>query len=143
MVYLTKSAEETKAAGRNLAKVIRPGTVVFLDGEMGAGKTTFSQGFLEEMGVSGRVVSPTFIIMKQYNVDRDGVKAIYHVDLYRITANDLDDLGITSLWGRDDNVFLIEWPSILNVTPPNLIRVKLEETEENYREINVTYENNN
>lgn len=143
MVYITKSPEETKARGRDLARVVMPGAVILLDGEMGSGKTTFVQGFLEEMGVKGRVVSPTFIIMKQYNVDNPKVREVYHVDLYRVTGRDIDEIGISSLWGRDSNVFLLEWPSLLNVVPPNQVKVKILVNPDQTRMIDINYENTN
>ena len=80
MEVITKSAGETKEVGRKFSADLTAGDVVGLTGELGSGKTTFIQGVAEGLGVSARVNSPTFIIMREYG-------KLYHVDLYRLEEN--------------------------------------------------------
>ena len=73
---------------------------------MGAGKTTFVQGLVSGLGLKVRIISPTFILMRKYGDD------FYHLDLYRLETNvweEVKNLGVTDLWGRDKNIFIIEW----------------------------------
>ena len=81
--------------------------VVYLTGELGAGKTTFARGFLSELGVEGAVRSPTYTLLELQELE--GVTAL-HIDLYRLhDASELDSLGLRE-WARPGIVWLIEWP---------------------------------
>lgn len=106
-----ETAEDTVQAGRDLARVLRAAAVdqltLFLVGELGAGKTTFARGFLQALGHTGRVPSPTYTLIAPYDL---GALTVYHVDLYRLQdARDVDDLGLCDLQGPG-SVLLIEWP---------------------------------
>ncbi len=95
-----------------------------LIGELGAGKTTLTQGIAQGLGITSRVTSPTFIIQRSYEVvgsDR-GIENLYHVDLYRLEKadDDIQELGITHEWGKHENVFVIEWPDRLSFIPPHI-----------------------
>lgn len=110
-IFHTQSAEELRSLGAGFAREVRPG-VVALSGELGAGKTTFSQGILAEMGATGPFTSPTFVLMKQYNlsVPVRGIERIYHVDAYRVGEEDLRAQGFAE-WANDPNgLVLLEWP---------------------------------
>ena len=106
----TRSAEETEALGRRLAHVRPdPGTlaVVYLTGELGAGKTTFARGFLSALGVAGAVRSPTYTLLELHELPP---LTALHVDLYRLRdASELDSLGLRE-WARPGSLWLIEWP---------------------------------
>ncbi len=109
--FSLKSAEELRALGARLSEKIRPG-VVALSGELGAGKTTFAQGLLCGMGATGPFTSPTFVIMKRYDLSasKNGVKRIYHVDAYRVDEENLRSQGFAE-WANDSHgVVLLEWP---------------------------------
>ncbi len=90
-----------------------PGSLLCLTGDLGAGKTTFVQGFLEAVGAARPYTSPTFVIMKQYDLPvatATAVKRVYHVDAYRIEAKELAELGFSE-WCQDpEGVVLLEWP---------------------------------
>ena len=97
---------ETSLAGERLAATLRPGDVVLLHGELGAGKTAFVRGLACGLGASGAdVSSPTFTLVQEY---RGGRLTLYHVDLYRLNdPREIDDLGLDELTA--DGVLAIEW----------------------------------
>lgn len=109
MEIITKNAEDTKELGRKIGSSLKGGEIYALSGNLGAGKTTFMQGFAEGLGYSGRLTSPTFILMRQYPLNK---KTLFHLDLYRFEENikdEIDNLGVTDLWGRKENIMVIEW----------------------------------
>ncbi|ATE63409.1 tRNA (adenosine(37)-N6)-threonylcarbamoyltransferase complex ATPase subunit type 1 TsaE [Rhizorhabdus dicambivorans] len=100
--------DETAAAGAALAAVLRPGDVVALSGDLGAGKTTFARGLLHALGFQGEVPSPSFPIVIPYAPPELAIP-LWHVDLYRIEdPEELLELGLDE--ARADSVVLIEWP---------------------------------
>jgi len=118
MTIRTTSEDETSEAGRLLAAELGPGDVVLIDGPLGAGKTAFVRGVAEGLGADpGDVSSPTFTILQQYG----GTPPLYHADLYRLTAPEVDDLGLeeTGL----DGVLAVEWPDRWTGRPPSAIEV--------------------
>jgi len=123
--------------GRKIASRLKGGEVLALVGDLGAGKTTFVQGFAQELGIE-RIVSPTFIIMRTYDVS-GRIKTLYHIDLYRLENNikeELDNLGITGIWGNPDTVVLIEWADkAKGFLPENVQFIDFEYLDENKRRI--------
>jgi tRNA threonylcarbamoyladenosine biosynthesis protein TsaE len=102
----TSSVDETMGLGRSLAPLLRPGDVVLLTGDLGAGKTQFSKGVAAGLGSNAKVTSPTFNIMLVYD---DGRLPLYHFDLYRLDdSGELDDLDYFGIL-EDDGVSLVEW----------------------------------
>lgn len=103
----TRSAEETRMLGRALGESLRAGDLIMLRGGLGAGKTTFTQGIGEGMGVRGRVASPTFIVARVHP-SLNGGPDLIHADAYRI--RDLDDLETLDLDSSlDEAVTVVEW----------------------------------
>src|ERR1700730_3690249 len=106
-----RPAQDTEDLGRRLATA-RPAAdaalaVLYLSGELGAGKTTFARGFLRALGVADAVPSPTYTLLELYPV---GVLTVVHVDLYRVRdAGELESLGLRD-WARSGHVWLVEWP---------------------------------
>src|SRR5438874_11606240 len=101
----TASPEETRELGASVGSVLRPGDVVSLTGDLGAGKTTFVQGAARALGVEDPVLSPTFTLVREYR----GRIPIYHLDIYRLDRmQDVLDLGFEELVGRRAIVF-VEW----------------------------------
>jgi tRNA threonylcarbamoyladenosine biosynthesis protein TsaE len=104
----TASAAETRALAAAVAGLARPGDVVLLVGGLGAGKTTFAQGFARGLGVEGPVTSPTFTLVRQYRC-RGPVHQLLHADVYRLdTVAEVADLGLAELV-EDGAVALVEW----------------------------------
>jgi tRNA threonylcarbamoyladenosine biosynthesis protein TsaE len=104
---MLKNEKATLKLGRKLARLLRPGDVVTLSGDLAAGKTTLVRGLLEAMGHKGEVPSPSFALVQPYEALNPPV---WHVDLYRIeNASDLAELGLEDI--RDDGVLIVEWPA--------------------------------
>jgi tRNA threonylcarbamoyladenosine biosynthesis protein TsaE len=107
--FLTHSADETIALGRQLAPLIRDARIVLLRGDLGAGKTTLVKGIAEAFSAAAQedVTSPTFTLVHEY---RGPERTLYHIDLYRIdTERELYTLGLDDLIAEEGNILLIEW----------------------------------
>jgi tRNA threonylcarbamoyladenosine biosynthesis protein TsaE len=103
--FVTNSPEDTREAGRQLGAVLRAGDVVALSGPLGAGKTTFTQGVAEALGVTEKVTSPTYTLINEY----DGKLPLYHMDLYRLSSpEEFAWLGVEELI-EGAGVSLVEW----------------------------------
>ena len=104
-----KNADDMEAIGAQLARQTKAPCIIFLEGDLGAGKTTLVRGFLRELGYAGIVKSPTYNIVESYEL-RD--KVIHHFDLYRLTdVNELEMMGFLDYFD-DYAICLIEWPEI-------------------------------
>ena len=100
------SGKETQEFASNYAKDITNGKVIALIGDLGTGKTTFSQGFAQGLGIKDKVISPTFKLVSEYKGD----KTLYHIDCYRIeSAKDFINIGGEEFILSDDSITLIEW----------------------------------
>jgi len=106
--FLTNSFEETQQLGRELAKKIKNGHCFALYGDLGSGKTTFVQGFAKGLGITKKIISPSFIIVRSYEID---LRNFYHVDLYRIhDEKDIEGLGLSEIINDPEAIVTIEWP---------------------------------
>jgi tRNA threonylcarbamoyladenosine biosynthesis protein TsaE len=103
-------AAATQLAGEELAALLRPGDVVLLEGTLGAGKTTFTQGVARALGVSERVTSPTFTVVRQHHcVNEAGIETLHHADVYRVeNLGEVVDLALGELV-EESAVALVEW----------------------------------
>ena len=116
---------------------------IALVGDLGAGKTTFIQGFAQGLGIDQRIISPTFILMRKYDVKIPGkLQNFYHVDLYRIEENvheEVTNLGLQDVWKVAGNVVAIEWAEKVKVlVPTDTIWINFESLGENRRKITVS-----
>lgn len=135
---ITKNADETRVWARELARGMKGGEIICLQGDLGAGKTTFSQGFLSELGAQGALTSPTFVVMKQYVLEDNflSLKNIYHIDTYRVESKDILDLGWEEITNDKSNIILVEWPEkIKDIIPTRAIWLKFELINEETRKI--------
>ena len=110
---VTNSPAETEAAGEHFGQGLRSGDLLLLEGELGAGKTTFVRGLVRGAGSSAHVASPTFQLVRLY----PGRVQLAHVDLYRLSSNaELVDLGMDEL--LDEGAVVVEWGDRLQATLP-------------------------
>ena len=115
----TASADETRAVGAALSNALRPGDVVLLVGDLGAGKTTFVQGVAAGLGVAEPVTSPTFVLLRPYECAAPGtaanptrVRRVLHADLYRVEhSTEVTDLALGEML-EDDAAALVEWGDV-------------------------------
>ena len=134
MQVLSKSSKQTKKVSKIFAKELiktKPGKgafVVALQGNLGAGKTTFTQGFLRGLGVKSKITSPTFVLVKNYKLRIMNYERVYHIDCYRIkAAKEILDLNWKEMISNPKNIILIEWPErISKIIPKNSIKIKFE-----------------
>lgn len=140
MNTLSKSLAETHSIAEQFLSTIEKSdkaTVIALQGDLGAGKTTFSQEVGKILGVGENMHSPTFVIMKVYEVDWKGFKNLIHIDAYRLEKDtELLHLGWEELVSEPENLILIEWPeNVSGLIPPDAKRISLKHVDENTREI--------
>jgi len=129
-LFEVHSVEETWALAKDFAKELHPGDVVCLEGDLGAGKTTFTQGLAAALGVAGRVTSPTFCIVQEHRaaagVGAGSVGLLVHMDLYRLSGeDDVEAIGWEDYLARGA-VIVVEWPERAgSLIPPNARRIVL------------------
>lgn len=129
---VTRSSDETHAFARTLASALRPGDVLLLEGDLGAGKTTFVRGLAEGLGASpDEVSSPTFTLLHEY-AGQD--VRLYHADLYRLTPAAVDDLGLEEAVGTG-GILAVEWPDRLPFEFPGAVTVSFRWVDGDAREI--------
>jgi tRNA threonylcarbamoyladenosine biosynthesis protein TsaE len=133
--YISNGPDETKDIGFRLGRLLKPGDIVGIYGELGAGKTTMVKGIARALGLDERdVVSASFTIIAEYDTD----PPLLHIDLYRIKNDaELDGIG---LWDylRTDNISVIEWAEKAEKElPEELIKVRIKPIDESVREITI------
>ena len=145
MKHITNSVSETKKLGEVLAKKIikkaptKKAVIVGLEGELGAGKTTFLQGFAKGLGIKEKILSPTFILIKKFPISK--FKNFYHIDCYRIRKpKELVDLGLKEILSNPQNIVAVEWvENIKKLLPPKIISIQFKFLDKNKRKIVVGF----
>lgn len=123
--YESDGLEATGRLAQALAGRFDAGTVVALDGDLGAGKTAFSKAIAAALGVPGVVNSPTFTIIKEYEGER---LPLYHMDVYRLSEAEADELGLDDYF-YGEGVTLVEWASLIEpLLPPERLTIYIETT---------------
>lgn len=118
-------AEATRSLGRILGQSLLPGSVILLEGDLGAGKTTLVQGIGEGLGITDSIVSPTFTLINEY---REGRISLYHLDLYRLQPEEVEALNLETYWEGLEmplGIVAIEWAERLPYLPPSYLRLNL------------------
>ena len=134
MEYLSHNEAETEALGARLAAVLTPGTVVAYRGGLGMGKTAFTRGLAKGLGYGGRVTSPTFTIVNEYE---GGRLPLFHFDMYRLRCtDDLWDIGWEDYLDRG-GVCAVEWSENVAGAMEEAITVTIEKLGENTRRITI------
>ena len=146
METTTKNAEETKELGKKVAASLKGGETLALVGDLGSGKTTFVQGLAEGLGIKQRIISPTFIIMRNYKISqitdyRSPVTNFYHIDLYRLEnkiETEIENLGLEEIWSNPENVIAIEWAEkVRDIVPKNATWIEFEYLDDDKRRIKI------
>jgi tRNA threonylcarbamoyladenosine biosynthesis protein TsaE len=128
------SEGQTAAVGEDLGRALRPGDVVLLYGDLGAGKTAFVRGMARGIGANpDDVTSPTFTIVQEY---AGPAATLYHVDLYRLEGAEIDDLGLEDLVSGD-GIVAIEWAERWNGRPDDVTEVRIEDIGDDRRRISI------
>jgi tRNA threonylcarbamoyladenosine biosynthesis protein TsaE len=152
MYFLSKSALDTRKFAAQIADNIlhsdygKKAVVLTLRGQLGAGKTTFIQGFLKQLGLTRPVKSPTFVLMREYDLkipkptkSSKSKLHIAHLDCYRLRNwHDLNELDFKEMLARPGNIILIEWPEIISkILPKKTIQIHIDHIDEHSRKITV------
>ncbi|OZU87376.1 tRNA (adenosine(37)-N6)-threonylcarbamoyltransferase complex ATPase subunit type 1 TsaE [Virgibacillus indicus] len=126
----THTELETLKFAQKLAVLLKPGDVVTLEGDLGAGKTTFTKGIANGLGVKRNVTSPTFTIIKEY----EGELPLYHMDVYRLEHSD-EDIGFEEYF-KGDGICVVEWAHFIEeFLPEERLTIKINYIDEHKREI--------
>lgn len=138
--HTTNSPVQTKKIAQGIAEKILEGEyppVLALEGDLGAGKTTFLQGLAKGLGIKERVLSPTFVIMKKFKIPKSSFNFLYHFDCYRIQEpEEIIKLGFKEIIKDPKNVVAVEWAEkIEDALPGKLLKVKFEFIDEKTRKI--------
>ena len=134
MKFITKSLTETEQLAINFAKTLNCGDVVLLNGDLGAGKTTFTQFVFKQLGVKDVISSPTFAILKSYQ----GQYGLHHFDTYRITTEEAIESGFDEVIYEKDSIKFIEWSeNIAPLLPDNCKIVNIKNLGETEREFEI------
>lgn len=141
IVVETNRYEETYELGKQIGKDAVPGTVICLNGDLGVGKTVFTQGFAKGLDIEEPVNSPTFTIIQEYDMGRI---PLYHFDVYRIgDISEMDEIGYEDFF-YGNGVCLIEWSSLIEeILPDKKTKIVIEKNLEkglNYRKITIDRE---
>ncbi|MCL4405443.1 MAG: tRNA (adenosine(37)-N6)-threonylcarbamoyltransferase complex ATPase subunit type 1 TsaE [Patescibacteria group bacterium] len=127
----SKSVRQTAFMAKNLAaevletRLSKNAVVIGLQGDLGAGKTTFVKAFIRGLGVRKKVISPTFIVMRNFPI-RGLRTRVYHIDAYRLGSKALGKLGLRSIVGDPNNIVVIEWADrVKNILPRDAVVVDI------------------
>ncbi len=116
---ISHSAEQTRRLGARLGKLLQPGDVICLAGDMGAGKTVFTKGVGLGWGAKVPVTSPTYNLVHQHSREQDTIR-LYHLDCYRLmSANDADTIGLDDILDDTEGIVVFEWPERIKDALPN------------------------
>lgn len=150
--YLSRSQKDTKQIAQDILREFwareRKGALVLaLVGDLGAGKTNFTQGLAKFLGIQQTVSSPTFVLMKRYSINSktssdlglDGLSNLYHFDAYRLNnSKEILDLGWEDVVSSRENLIVVEWAEkIQDILSSDAVRVDFKSYNENQREIEV------
>jgi tRNA threonylcarbamoyladenosine biosynthesis protein TsaE len=139
MEKITTSLKETEAFGKEFASTLKPGHVVLLYGDLGAGKTSLVKGIASGLGITSDITSPTFTLMNTYNTSANNIKTMVHIDTYRLKdEHDLLEIGVEDYLGKPHTICLIEWPEkIVDSLPRDRWEVRINTIGKNTRAITI------
>ncbi|MCM0598692.1 tRNA (adenosine(37)-N6)-threonylcarbamoyltransferase complex ATPase subunit type 1 TsaE [Periweissella fabalis] len=133
--FKINNSETTQALGQRLGQIVSPGDVILLDGDLGAGKTTFTKGIALGLGIQRNIKSPTFTIIREYKTGR---LPLYHMDVYRLEDGGGDELGLDEYF-NGNGVCVIEWSQfVANELPKNHLTISFKRDDSNLDSTNRT-----
>ena len=133
MEFISNSLEDTFLLASHIAKQCNGGEIILLNGDLGAGKTTFTKGFAKALGITNAVTSPTFTLMKTYH----GRLRLYHFDMYRIIdEGEVEELGFEDNLGDEEAVCIIEWNKFSDLHG-KIIKINIEYLGESQRKFDI------
>jgi tRNA threonylcarbamoyladenosine biosynthesis protein TsaE len=135
--YITKSNLETQKLAEDFAKSFT-GNVIALSGSLGTGKTTFTQGFAKGLGIKDKIISPTFVLIRQHKIPKTK-KTLFHIDLYRLeNQEEFKNLGLVDLFNNNNDIILVEWAEkAKNLLPKNTIWIHFNSIDLNTRQLSI------
>ena len=144
---ITYSFSQTRNLAKRLARKIlkislrKKAIIIALEGELGSGKTTFLQGFAKGLGIKDKILSPTFVILKNFQISSSKFQCFYHIDCYRIKKpEELLALGFKEIISNPQNIVTIEWADkIKKILPKDVIFLGLEFKDKNKRRIMISF----
>ncbi len=129
--YESSSEQKTKKIAEDFAKHTKA-SVFALTGELGAGKTIFVQGFAKGLGIKDKIISPTFVLIRQHKIPQTRgaygtKKVLYHIDLYRLDdTTNFKHLGLQEIWSDPNNIVLIEWAErVKEFLPKDTVKINI------------------
>jgi tRNA threonylcarbamoyladenosine biosynthesis protein TsaE len=148
--FLTKSEKETEKLGEKIGKKIlkekldKTAKILALEGDLGGGKTTFLKGFAKGLGIREKILSPTFILFRKFNIKHrtSNFKHFYHIDCYRIEKErEILNLGFREIIKDPQNIVAIEWADkIKKILPRKVLKIKFKILEKKEREISIKWQ---
>lgn len=148
MKLTSESLEQTNKIASDFAKTLKPGDVIALYGELGAGKTTFVQAVAQSLGIRRRIISPTYILVRNYPIPNTarsplGGKTFSHIDLYRVQSHrDLRSVDLPEILEDPDNLTMIEWSEkAKDVLPKRRIDIHIVYKGKGQRELTIAISN--
>ena len=132
MHLVTANYQATIAYGYQLGQLLQPQDLILLDGDLGAGKTTLTQGIAQGLGIKRPIKSPTFTLIREY---QSGRIPLYHMDMYRLENSSADELGLSEYFNGDGAV-VIEWSQFIkDLLPTSYLRIVLKQQQPTSREL--------
>jgi tRNA threonylcarbamoyladenosine biosynthesis protein TsaE len=140
---VTTNAQQTAVMGEKIAEEVKNGGVICLYGDLGSGKTTFTQGLGKALGIEKHVNSPTFLIVRTYELSAKGkeqrAKSFFHIDLYRLgSEKEMEDIGIKEILEDSENIVVVEWAEKLgSLLPDKRVDIRFSYVDEGKRRITI------
>ena len=134
MEFIVNNSQETQAIAQELASRLEPGDIILLTGDLGAGKTTFTKGLAQGLGIHANIKSPTFTLIREYH---QGRLPLYHMDVYRLEEVGGDELGLEEYF-NGDGVSVVEWAKfVADEIPTDNLEIIFEKDTQNpdYRKL--------
>src|SRR6056297_1491552 len=145
MKIVTNNVKETQKIGQKIGQIIKnislnldTALVISLEGDLGGGKTSFMQGFARGLSLDQKILSPTFIICRQYELSESSFESLYHCDYYRLDQEENKEVGFDSFFSNPKNLVVVEWGNkIKPMIPEQSLTIKFDFKEKEKRVITI------